>query len=202
MRDKVTDSFIKEHKIDEKLLFNANGLTVGKVKDQMKLEKKLFAFNTTPCKKGGHKLRDRYNHCIMCNTAYITFSKRTLEKGFIYIAGSLKLKMIKVGMTTEDLSVRLSKLNSRKVGGVNDWCLLQSYYVEKANRIELDIHKVLEKYQLSGSKNGTDDTESKELFCCSYLTAKKVADEKINEEGKSHIIDKSAYNFKNLARKL
>lgn len=198
MKDKIIEAFIKEHNIDEELLYDANGLTVGKIKDQMKLENKLFAFNTTPCKKAGHRLRDRYNHCIMCNTASITFAKRTLEKGFIYIAGSLKLKLIKVGMTTEDLSVRLVKLNSRKVGGTNDWCLLQSYYVEKANRIELDIHKVLEKYQLSGSKNGTDDTESKELFHCSYITAKKVADEKTGIEGKSHLFNKSGFNFKNI----
>ena len=146
--DKNLQEFLNYHKIDLDELYDAKGQPVNHIKDEMKREDKLFAFNTTPCQKAGHTIRDRYSHCIVCETANIAFMKRTRLPGFVYIAGSLSKQFIKVGMSTTKLEDRLSRLNSRKVGNTNDWVMIKAIKCDYANEKEIAVQKLLRKYKM------------------------------------------------------
>ena len=192
--------FIEKHKLNKDDFFDAKGSPVNH--DLMKSIDKLFAYNTTPCQTAGHIIRDRHSHCVVCNTAHIAFMKRSCEDGSIYIAGSIKKQITKVGMTTEKIESRISKLNSRKVGNTDDWVALKTFECIKVNFIELAIHKELEKYKVSGDMYG--DNESNELFRCSFEKANEIA-EKAFKDKKHKIIkasnllySKEKYNFKNI----
>ena len=148
--NKETADFINHHKISPEVLFDAKGQIISQIKDEMKTKQKVFAYNAKPCSRGNHTLRDRYNHCVICNPAYITFAKRATVVGYIYIAGSIKQKLIKVGMTTENPGTRQIKLNSRKIGDTNDWIMLKAIKCNETNKVELRIHKELSKYKADG----------------------------------------------------
>ena len=200
--DKNLQEFLNYHKIDLDELYDAKGQPVNNIKDEMKREDKLFAFNTTPCQKAGHTIRDRYSHCIVCETANIAFMKRTRLPGFVYIAGSLSKQFIKVGMSTTKLEDRLSRLNSRKVGNTNDWVMIKAIKCDYANEKEIAVQKLLKKYKIDG--DFYDGVETNEIFKCSYETANKALEEYFqnNEikriETKTLIYSPEKYSFRNL----
>lgn len=200
--DKVLKEFIEYHKLDIEDFFDAKGLPVNLCYSEMKERDKLFAYNTTPCKNFRHTVKDRHSHCIMCHTASIAFSLIKKQIGDIYIACSVTKEFTKVGMTTEKVESRLSKLNSRKVGNTDDWQILSTIKCLKANSIELLVHSELDKYRVQGDFYG--ETESKEIFRCSYQKAKEILDEvlKVNDvniiEQKSYVSNTDKYKFRNL----
>jgi|SRR5690606_15732182 len=199
--DSFTKKFISDHQISEKILVNANGKTVNSIKYWMKENEIFFVYNTTPC-KNGHNIRSRSGHCIVCDVTRIAFVKRSFKNGHLYLFGSKSKQFIKLGMTTENIEDRLQKLNSRGVGGVNDWVVLLSFKVDNTNLHEFNLHKILSPYQVK--KSYYQETESKEIFRCSYS---KIL-EKINsyqlennlkiKEYKEWLKDYGDYNFKNL----
>jgi hypothetical protein len=194
--------FVKEHQLNIDDFFNANGLPIGQVRDEMKSLNKLFAYNTTPCDRGNHRIRDRHSHCIVCDPKNIAFMRRSREAGAIYIAGSIKKQIIKVGSTTENVAIRIAKLNSRKVGNTSDWVALKTFACEQVTSAENKIHSVLSKYKVAGDLYGI--TESKELFRCSFEKANEAVETVFKEHNQkigqvSNIVfDKSKYAFKNL----
>lgn len=201
--EKVILDFFEYHKIDLKDVFDAKGLSVTDVKEEMKKHDFLFAYNTTPC-QFGHKLRDRHSHCIVCKTSSISFMKRSRQTGYLYIAGSIIKSFIKIGMTTETIEKRILKLNSRKVGNTNDWVILKSIKCDKVNIIEFDIHKELEKYKVEGEIYG-DGIESSEIFRCKYEKANEVIENYFSKnniekkEQKTFIQNTEKYNnFRNI----
>src|SRR5690606_25909001 len=97
--DAETKLFLEKHKITDREIIDAKGQTMYQLADFMISENKLFAYNTTECSEG-HTIRSRSGHCIVCRTAGITFIRRSLETGNVYIAGSIAKQYIKVGMTT------------------------------------------------------------------------------------------------------
>jgi len=197
--------FIESHQLDSDDFYDARGEPVASCYSEMKAMEKLFAYNTTPCSKAGHAIRDRQGHCIACNTAYIAFSLRKKQIGFIYIACSLRKEISKIGMTTELIKMRLSKLNSRQVGNTKDWEIVYSIKCAKANAVELLIHKELSRYQVKGSQYG--GTETKEIFRCSYQKAKEQLDKILSEsnfkimEKKTHVVNTTKFEFRNLVSK-
>src|SRR6266545_1528099 len=49
------------------------------------------------CRRMGHRLRTRAGHCIQCNPTNIAFQRREDTPGYVYIAGSLSGRVIKIG---------------------------------------------------------------------------------------------------------
>src|SRR6202000_2262759 len=49
------------------------------------------------CRARGHRLRTRKGHCIQCDPKKLGYLRRHEAPGFIYIAGSLRGRLIKVG---------------------------------------------------------------------------------------------------------
>ena len=204
MNDEIK-KFLEYHKIDDRDIIDANGKTINDIKSIMKQNDKLFAYNTTPC-QNGHTIRDRHSHCIVCNTANIAFMKRSRETGYLYIAGSLTKQFIKVGMSTVRITDRLSRLNSRRVGNANDWVVIKTIKCDFVNRHEFAIHNLLRKYKING--NFADETESNEIFRCSYEKANDTIEKYFEEnqipklESKTYLYNPEKYYFKNLINPL
>lgn len=197
--------FIEYHKIDKNDIIDANGQRISDIKDEMKKNDILFAYNTTACGNAGHTIRDRHSHCIVCNTAHIAYMKRTKETGYVYIAGSIIKNYIKIGMTTEDPEKRIGKLNSRKVGNTNDWIVIKAVKCDYANQVEIGIQQQLLKFKVDGDIYD-DKTESSEIYRCRYdkanETFEKYFEDKgvIRKENKSYLVNPEKYNnFRNLA---
>ncbi|MFS4469959.1 GIY-YIG nuclease family protein [Chryseobacterium sp. T20] len=196
-----TKDFFEKHKILEREIIDAKGQTMYQLKDFMKSQNKLFAYNTTACNQG-HTIKDRNGHCIVCKTASITFLRRSLATGNIYIAGSIAKEYIKIGMSTVPLDQRFTRLNSRRVGNTNDWVLIKSIKCDFVNKHELAIHKLLKKYKIDGDKYG--DTESTEIFRCSYEKANATLEQYFEEnniekiETKTFLYNPEKYSFRNL----
>ena len=202
--NKDLEDFIQHHKIDLADIIDADGLSISVIRNKMKENDILFAYNTTPCNNGGHTIRDRQSHCIVCNTVNIAFMKRTKATGFIYIAGSIFKNYIKIGMTTEDVNKRIIKLNSRGVGKTYDWVVIKAIKCDYANKVELGIHKELEKYKVKSDLYDYKQ-ESSEIFRCKYEKANEILEKYLEEnkvvkkEQKNYLINPEKYNnFKNL----
>ena len=177
--------FITEQGIPEELFIDANGQTINQIEGRMKSLGKVFAYNSTPCDLYGHTLRTRAGHCIQCKPVNIAFILRAVSFGTVYIAGSIKGQIIKIGTTTSKES-RAKSLNKTKYGNVNDWEILLTCKCLNAGTLENEAHKLLRPY-LADVKYSHDghDQQSIELFRCNYSKAKDTllqAGEKLSIE--------------------
>src|SRR3954467_15069268 len=77
------------------------------------------------CRRKGHRLRTRAGHCIQCNPINIAYQRREDTPGYVYIAGSLSGRVIKIG-TTGDLNQRENQMRGEGYGGSKDWIVLFS----------------------------------------------------------------------------
>lgn len=169
--------FLYEHDVSLDLIFDAKGLSKSQYQSIMtKLEKKI-AFNVTPCERGGHTLRDKYGHCVQCETRNLAWIKRT--EGYIYLAYSRSKKLSKIGYT-ENVTNREEKLNSSNYGNIKDWKIIFSLYSKKAAKIERNCHKKLKKFHSPRDyfRDGFLQLAN-EIFDCNNIYAKKVIDEVI-----------------------
>lgn len=166
--NRIEIEFLMHHKILPSDLFNCNGGSVAFYKTTMKKLGKSIAFNCTPCKNRGHRLRERHNHCIMCKPSNIAFQKRNSASGFVYIAQSSSSKLLKVGFTN-DCEDREYMLNYTEYGGNNDWRMLFIVHSKLAGRLENEIQSSLHPYLDESNFYYHDSTvkEAKELFNCS-----------------------------------
>lgn len=174
--------FIIEQGLPEELFIDANGQSVNQIEEKMKSLGKVFAFNTTPCDKYGHTIRTRAGHCIQCDTARIAFILRNVSFGAVYVAGSIKGQLIKVG-TANSKEARAESLNRTKYGNQDDWEILLSFSCLNAGALEFESHKLLRPYAATDVKYSHEnrDQQTYELFRCSYKRAK---------DSLSQIIDK------------
>ena len=193
-------SFLKDHNITAKDLFNAQGYSSKEYRVIMKELNKKIAYNATPCQKEGHRLRTRSGHCCQCNTAVIEFQKRNDSSGFVYIAGSLKGKLIKIGFT-KAVEVRSESLNRTTYAGYKDWKILFAAKSNKAGIIENKSNSTLHKYAF-GSTYEHDGKwqESTETYHCSYSKAKEIVINISSQKKISIVLDSRSdkYEFKNL----
>ena len=139
------DEFLNRHSISVSSVFDATGLRKNEYREIMKSLGKIVAIGVTACKKGGHTLRSRSGHCVQCNPAALGFQARFSATGFVYIAGSLSLKVIKVGFSG-DVKSRISSLNHLNYGGASDWVCIYWIQCESAGNIEFGTHARLVKF--------------------------------------------------------
>lgn len=168
-------AFLVSQGISESDVFDATGLSSKDWKKQIREAGLYFAFGTVPCAKAGHTLRERYGHCIECETKYIAFCTRKRTKARVYIAGSLKTQQIKVGLAT-DIDGRLNNLRFQSYGSADDWQMLAATKpVADAGKIEEAAQAKLDRFRTVGysDRSGTAQA-SKEAFCCTYLQARSA----------------------------
>ena len=197
--------FILEHKLKPEIFYNANGSSINaEQKFQMKIEEKIFAYNTEPCIYG-HTLQTGSGRCIVCKTSYIHFTLVHYNEGFVYIAGSVSAKRIKIG-STNNIDKREKYLNENKgYGNINDWKIL--YYVKspKMGENEWKIQSFLKKYNEESIPYYKEKElkYAKEIYRCSYSKVFEVFNEHFgnnNYPTKQLVSDFDKYKFPNLAK--
>lgn len=206
--DKETIDFFDKHNIDLKYVIDADGKPVNDfLIEIMRQQKKYFAFNTTFCEKG-HNLRARSKHCIVCDTFKIQKYKELYNPGFVYIAGSKRKKIIKIGSSKDNwtISKRQSYLNEKKgYAETNDWKILYSVFCDQRGFHEKEIHKILEPYFAAGMVYQKEDlTNSTEIYYCSYFKAHKIFTEYFDDKDvKKNMIEKKFddYAFPTIKKK-
>ncbi len=162
--------FFKKHNIHESITIDAKGVGLTKeFKGFMKDEGYYYAYNVNPCAKGGHTIRDRYSHCIVCAPSNIRFLQRPSEDGDVYIAGSQNGKFLKIGCTSS-YKKRDESLNRTKYANVGDWKILYSFKTKEAGHFENLIHSSLSDYSITDViyLHGGKIVDAHELFKCSF----------------------------------
>lgn len=97
-----------------------------------------------PCGTG-HRLRTRAGHCVQCDPKKIAFEGRHSKSGYIYIAGSLATRLVKVGGTAS-LSDRDRTLRDQGYGGAYDWRILYSVWVDDYGKSEASVQRLLRQF--------------------------------------------------------
>lgn len=125
----------------------------------------------TPCEKQGHRLRTRYGHCAQCDPKKISFQSRKSRNGFVYIAGSLDKKFLKIG-STENIENREQTLRSQKYGNASDWKILCYVEIKSAGAVEREIQKRLSgKFVKTSYMKDGRHQETYEIYSCSFSFA-------------------------------
>ncbi len=88
--------FLYTQRIDESAVMDCSWMRPRRYKWAMEEGGYLWCISPTYC-YNGHRLRSRPGHCIQCDTSRIAFVKRHHDAAYIYIAGSLESKVVKVG---------------------------------------------------------------------------------------------------------
>ena len=112
----------------------------------------------------------------------MAFEARYSKPGYVYIAGSQRKKLIKVG-GTESIDDREKSLFNDSYARAFDWEILFSVWVDKYGDTEGKIQKLLAPYEISVSyiKDGKYQ-EAKEIFRCSFIVAKNALDEVMKDD--------------------
>jgi hypothetical protein len=75
-----------------------------------------------------------------------TFRDRYYEPGYVYIAGSLTNRVLKIG-TTINIRSQEKRLRRTQYGSIDDWVLLYHVWVDEGGKIEHDARRVLRRYR-------------------------------------------------------
>jgi len=176
---------LRRHGFSTKDVFDGTRYSTSEWQRMLETNGQHVAIRKAPCKKGGHRLFDKGNHCLVCSPASPGFISRHTTNGYVYIYGSLKGKLIKVGFTT-DLSERYKFIIRESYGGFDDWEQLFFVQFENAGRVESQAHSALADCIAVGSyiKDGKTQN-SRELFSCSFSRARdavlKSSEKKMSE---------------------
>jgi hypothetical protein len=142
---------IKRLGISEELIFDGTGYKKGECQSYMYDAGYRFVYGISPCKALGHTLRTRSWHCLHCDPAKYAYQERHYNKGYVYIAFSNHLKLIKIG-TCSNIKSRNKSLQSQNYGGADDWQIsLYTYFEEDAGKIEALVQSELKPYFVSKS---------------------------------------------------
>ena len=205
---KEQETFVKKHKISQDLLINANGEGMSDdLMQSMNDQNKVFAYNTNDCAENSeHSIRTISGDCPQCDTTKVTVALREHKNGYIYIAGSKKGSMIKVGSANETKArTPTFDISSAKYGGYDDWEVLFHARTITMGKIERLFQDKLSEYKTSYQFEKAGKLQNGgELYRCSYAKAKEVILDEENQlpadftliSEKKHII--SEYQFKNL----
>jgi len=202
------EDFIKKYKISEELLFDAEGEGMtDELKQTMSENNKVIAYNAKACPKDAdHTLKTTGGHCPQCDTTKVTLVLKDHKPGFLYVAGSRKGKVIKVG-STNDTKDRVKALNVTLTmfSGYDDWEILYEAKTIAIGRIDKLIQSKLEDYKTSIQffKSGKLQIAT-ELYLCSYNKIKEAIVELQEVDGvKFTLVNErrhltTDYQFKNL----
>ena len=101
-----------------------------------------------------------------------TFRDRYYGPGYVYIAGSLSQRVLKIG-TTVNIGQQERRLRRTAYGSIDDWCLLYYVWVEEGGRIEHDARRALKRYrQLRMYDKEGHRQKSREIVACRFSIAR------------------------------
>lgn len=168
-------AFLIRHGFTEDDVLDCTGLSLALRKAELRISKKRVVIGPA-CRKAGHRLRTRSNHCAQCNPAALAFQRRHRTKGFVYIAGSLTGRVVKIG-GTESIRARFESLRSSAYAGLSDWELLRRVESDQYGLLEKATQSLLMSCQrvLPYVKNDKPQ-EATEVFACGFKTASMALD--------------------------
>ena len=112
------------------------------------------------------------------------FRDRHYAPGYVYIAGSLSGRLIKIG-TTINIGQQQKRLRNLKYASLNDWVILYYVRVDEGGRIEHDArrglrhYKILRMYEKDGSWQ-----KGRETLKCSFSMAYTALSNLLTDEQK------------------
>jgi DNA-directed RNA polymerase subunit alpha len=113
------------------------------------------------------------------------YRDRYYNSGFVYIAGSLSERVLKIGVTI-NIDRQQAYLRNRRYGGIGDWVLLYHVYVDSGGKVEHDARRLLEQYrQITWYEKGGSSQRGREIVKCSFGKALEALLEVVPEEKKS-----------------
>jgi len=136
----------------------------------------------SPCQAYGHRLRTRPGHCAQCDPKKIAYQQRYVEPGYIYIAGSLAGRVMKIGSCV-DVPQREHQLRVEAYGGQRDWVIIfHTPRTANAARVEHNARAKLAYYRVSRPyyKDGFQQ-HAGELLRCSFSDALRALTEVAGE---------------------
>ena len=112
------------------------------------------------------------------------FRDRYYEPGYVYIAGSLSERVIKVGTTKRRPQQR--NLGNPKYGEIGDWVLLYYVWVDQGGKVEHKVLRRLRCYQTLRmyTKDGKRQ-KGREIVQCPFNTALDALFDCVGEEQRS-----------------
>ena len=132
---------------------------------------KVLILTSAPCRAMGHRIRTRAGHCAQCKPANIGFTTRETASGYVYIAGSMNGRLIKIGLAA-DMAQRERQLRAEKYGGFGDWLVLIHVPVDDCGKTEREVSSRIrgERVYNSYCKDGLEQTAT-EMIRCSFSSA-------------------------------
>ncbi len=132
--DNETLAFMRKYRIAETDVYDAGLMPRSQWQAELKKLGKRFAYSS-PCKHGGHRLRNRHGACLVCRPQSMGFEKHHRSRGYVYVAFSEAKRLVKIGgeTTGED---RAKTLNRQSYGGASDWRIMHRQLVEEVGRVE------------------------------------------------------------------
>lgn len=96
-----------------------------------------------------------------------------LVAGYVYIAGSISGRMLKIGATS-DVSRQQYRHQYDQYGGFDDWQILCHVWIdERRGDVEFAVRRRLQPYKTMGtySKDGRRPQKGREMVACSFSIA-------------------------------
>ncbi len=115
------------------------------------------------------------------------FRDRHYSPGYVYIAGSLSGCVLKVG-TTNNVPNQQYRLRYVGYGGLDDWRMLCSVWVDEGGNVEHTVRRRLQRYKTMRmyEKDGFRQ-KGREIVQCPFSIAYKALCNSISDEQKSTV---------------
>jgi hypothetical protein len=171
--------FLRWHGLDQDDVYDGRYQSKEDRHDAAKREGKYLILTSVRCRAAGHRIRTRAGHCFQCDPLKLVYQVRHSKSGYVYVAGSLSGRVIKIG-TARDIPQREGQLRAERYAGFADWIVLYSIHVSEAGRVEHDAsarvpsRKVFRTYY----KDGFEQTAI-EVLKCSFSDAVKAVEESL-----------------------
>jgi hypothetical protein len=190
-------AFLAQHGFTEADVLDVRGKSSQQWKAEIRVQKKAFALGT-PCTASGHRLRTRAGHCAQCDPSKIAYQGRYHQPGYVYIAGSLRSRVVKIG-TAVDCEQRERNLNAQQYGAITDWRMLFHIKVDNAGEIEQNALRLLRRFKSVRrfNKDGAF-VDAGEILSCSFSNALKAVSDAIGSAPRSDAwmsLDNKRYEF-------
>lgn len=159
-------AFLRWHGIDPDGVYDGRWQSKDERHDGAKAEGKFLVLSSVPCRAAAHRLRTRAGHCFQCDPLKLVYQVRYSTPGYVYVAGSLNGRVIKIG-TARDIPQRERQLRAEGYAGFSDWCVLFSVWANEAGQVETDASSRVPGQRIYRNywKDGVQQTAIEALRC-------------------------------------
>jgi hypothetical protein len=176
--------FLRWHRLNESDIYDGRHQSKASREAAAKRDGKYLVLTSVRCRAAGHRIRTRAGHCFQCDPLKLVYQIRHSKSAYVYIAGSLSGRLIKIG-SSRDIPQREGKLRYDQYAGFDDWCVLFSGWAEEAGRLESDAstrvagRRIYKRY----FKDGVEQV-AVEAFQCSFSAALKAIKDSLGSDDK------------------